>query len=89
MLSTTKCFVQPIKIKRQHVVENAIMCQIKAEHNSNEVRLAAMDKRNPLFAFMFGKDGNLMTANMAALHKYGAKNAGRISYTHVLSKVTF
>ena len=69
--------LQPIKIKlRQNQVESAIMCQIKTEHNVGLVRLEAMHKRTPVFTFMFGKDGNLLNANAAAMTKFGVKSVG-------------
>ena len=72
--------MQPIKIKlRQNQVESAIMCQIKTEHNVGLVRVEAMHKRTPVFTFMFGKDGNLLNSNPAAMTKFGVKRAGRTS----------
>jgi len=58
-------------------VECAIICQIKTEQTTHLARLAAMDDRNPLFAYMSGKDGSLLMANVAALHKWGVPTAGR------------
>ena len=74
------CCLQPIKIKlRQNQVESAIMCQIKTEHNVGLVRVEAMHKRTPVFTFMFGRDGNLLNSNPAAMTKFGVKRAGRAS----------
>ena len=52
------------------------MCQIKTEHNVGLVRLDAMHKRNPMYALMFGKDGNLLNINNAAMAKFGVKHVG-------------
>ena len=52
------------------------MCQIRTDHDRNLLRLAAMDKRNPMFALLFGRDGKLLTANLAARRKYGAQSIG-------------
>lgn len=72
------CHLQPIKIKlRQNQVESAVMCQIKTEHNVGLVRTQAMHKRTPVFTFMFGKDGNLLNSNSAAMTKFGVKSIGR------------
>ena len=43
------------------------MCQIRSDHDCNLVRLTAMDKRNPLFTFLFHKQGTLLAANAASL----------------------
>lgn len=72
--------MQPIKIKlRQNQVEGAVMCQIKTEHNVSLVRLAAMHKRNPLYILMFGKNGNLLNTNDAAMIKFGVKSIGGLT----------
>ena len=70
------CLLQPIKIKLRHQVETAIMCQIKTDHDKFLTRLAAMDKRNPLYAFMFARDGTLLFTNDASLRKYGGTCIG-------------
>ena len=70
------CLLQPIKLKLRHQVETAIMCQIKTDHDKFLTRLAAMDKRNPLYAFMFARDGTLLFTNEATLRKYGGTCIG-------------
>ena len=80
------CRLQPIKIKlRQNQVESAIVCQIKTEHNVGLVRLEAMHKRTPVFTFMFGRGGNLLNSNTAAMTKFGVKSVGRASARYIVT----
>lgn len=74
--NATTCCVQPIKIRLKDQCQTAIMCQIRTDHDTDLIRLSAIDKRNPLFSLMFAKDGSLLTANSAALRKYGAHCVG-------------
>lgn len=62
------------------------MCQIKTEHNVGLVRLEAMHKRTPVFNFMFGKDGNLLNSNAAAMTKFGVKSVGK--WFHICNILT-
>lgn len=61
------------------------MCQIKTEHNVGLVRVEAMHKRTPVFTFMFGRDGNLLNSNPAAMTKFGVKHVGR-AFTYATPK---
>ena len=81
-MQSSVSLAQAIKVRTSPgTVETALMLIVELEASATDLRTAAIYHRNPLHTFMFNSNGDLLTANEAALAVFQGSPTGHCPST--------